>query len=107
MLLDSAKSEEERGKEAGEDRGRDENGWQRRAARCPPQEASTTTPQRKLSWAFSSFKITIPAVCLRLQKQAIQKSHQFWHSMRQASAKSLAPSTFIEAPPSTAVLALH
>ncbi len=37
----------------------------------------------------------------------MQKDQQSWHSMWQASAKSHAPSTSIEAPPSTDVLALH
>ena len=37
----------------------------------------------------------------------MRKAQQSWHSMWQASAKSPAPLTSIEAPPSTDVLALH
>jgi hypothetical protein len=37
----------------------------------------------------------------------MRKAQQDWHSMWQASAKSPAPSTSIEAPPRTDVLALH
>jgi hypothetical protein len=51
-LLDGAGIKEERGGEAGESRGREEDGWERRATRGPPQEASTTTYQSKLAWAL-------------------------------------------------------
>jgi hypothetical protein len=37
----------------------------------------------------------------------MREAQQYWRSMWQASAKCPAPSTSIEAPPSTDVLALH
>jgi hypothetical protein len=74
---------------------------------APPQEASTITHQSKLAWALQWFPDDDPCRPLSLRKRAMQKAQQSWHSMWQASAKSPASSTSVEAPPSTDVLALH
>jgi hypothetical protein len=59
------------------------------------------------SWALQWLPDDDLRHLLSLQKQAMQKAQQSWHSMWQASAYSPASSTSIEAPPSTDVLALH
>ncbi len=105
--LDDHRNEGERGGAAGEERGSEEDSWERRATRGSPQESATTTHQTKLAWALQWLPDDNPRRLLSLQKRAMRKAQQSWHSMWQASAKSPAPSTSIEAPPSTDVLALH
>ena len=97
----------ERGGTSGEDRRGEEDSWERRATRVIPQEEPTTPHQSKLSWALQWLPDDDPRRPLSLQKRAMRKAQQSWHNMWQASAKSPAPSTSIEAPPSTDVLALH
>ncbi len=105
--LESGGNGGKRGGAAGEERGSEEDGRERRATHGSPQEASTTTHQSKLAWALQWLPDDDRRRPLSLRKRAMQKAQQSWHSMWQASAKSPAPSTSIEAPPSTDVLALH
>jgi hypothetical protein len=107
ISLESKGNEGERGGAAGEERGSEEDSKERRATHGSPQEASTTTHQSKLAWALQWLPDDDPCRPLRLRKRVMQIAQQSWHSMRQASAKSPAPSTSIEAPPSTDVLALQ
>jgi hypothetical protein len=97
----------ERGREPGEDRISEEDGWGRRATRGSPQVSATTTHQTNLAWALQWLPDDDPCRPSSLRKRAMRNAQHSWHSMWQASAKSPAPSTSIEAPPSTDVLLLH
>jgi hypothetical protein len=88
-LRDDAGNEEQRGGEAGEGGRCEEDGWERRATRGTPQEASATTHQSKLAWAFQWLPDDDFCHLLSLQKRAMRKAQQSWHSMWPASAKSL------------------
>ncbi len=107
MLLNGVGNDEERGGGAREGREGEEDSWERWATCGPPQEASTIIHQSKLAWALQWLPDDDPCCPLSLQKQVMHKAQQSWHSMWQASAESPAPSTSIESPPSTDVLALH
>jgi hypothetical protein len=106
-LLESEGNEGERGRAAGEDKGSEDNGRERRATRSSSLEASTTTHQSKLAWTLQWLPNDDPRRPFSLRKQAMQKAQQSCHSMWQASAKNPALLTSIEAPPSTDVLALN
>jgi hypothetical protein len=105
--LDGEGNNGNRGGKAGGGRRNEEDSWERRATRGSLQEGSTITHQSKLAWALQWLPDVNLRCSLSLQKRAMQKAQLWWHSMWQASAKSPAPSTSIEAPPSTDVLALH
>jgi hypothetical protein len=105
--LDNHRNEIDRGRAAGEEKRSEEDGCERRATRGSSQESATTTHQTKLAWAFQWLPDDDPRRPLCLQMRVMRKARRSWHSMRQASDKSLAPSTTIKALPSTDVLALH
>ncbi len=66
--LDGAEIEEDRGRDDGESRRHEEDSWERKATRGPPHEASTTTYQSKLAWAFQWLQDDNPRRLLSLQK---------------------------------------
>ncbi len=106
-LLNKARFEDERGREAEEGRESGVNSGERRAIRGFPQEAPLTPHKSKLAWALQWLPDNNVCYLLSLQKQVMQRAQQSWYSMWQASAKSRFPSTLIEAPPDRDVLALH
>jgi hypothetical protein len=95
-----------RGGAAGEDREAEEDSWERRATHGSHGDAPTTNHQSKLALALQLLPNDDPCCQISLQKRAMQKAQQSWHSMWQASAKSPASSTSIEAPSSIDVLGL-
>ncbi len=92
---------------SGKDIRSEEDSLERRTTRGSPQEDPTTPHRSKLSWALQWLPDDDPRPLLSLLKRAMQEAWQSWHSMWQASAKSLASLTSTEAPPSTDFLALH
>ncbi len=107
MLLRGERNHGEKGRKAREIRGSKEYHWEWRAIRGSTQEVTTTFHHSKLALAVPWLTYDNPHCLLCLQKRAMQKAQQSWHSMLQGLAKSPAPSTSIEAPPSTDVLELH
>jgi hypothetical protein len=101
------RDEGERGRAAVGEDGRVVEDGVEMAFRGLPQGTTTTLHQSRLSWALQWLPDDDPCRPLSLQTRTLRKAKQYWHSMWQASAKSPAPSTSIEAPPGTDVLALH
>ncbi len=89
---------------SGEDRKSVEESGERRATCGSPQEDATTAKESKNSRALQWLADDEPRRPLSLLKPAMQNAHQFRHSLCQASAKSPAPLTSIEATRSTDVL---
>ncbi len=101
------RDEGERGRAAVGEDGRVVEDGVEMALRGLPQGTTTTLHQSRLSWALQWLPDDDPRRPLSLRTRTLRKAQQSWHSMWQTSAKSPAPSTSIEAPPSTDVLALH
>jgi hypothetical protein len=76
-------------------------------ARISGKNKSINQSNSKFAWGLQWLLDDNPRHLLSLRKRAMRKAQQSWHCMWQASAKSLAPSTSIEAPTSTYVLALY
>jgi hypothetical protein len=99
--------EGERGRIAVEERGRAVEDGVRMASLGLLQIGTTPPHQSQFSWTFQWLPDDDPRRRTSLQMRVKRKAQQSWHNMWQALAPSPAPSTSIEAPPSTDVLALH